>query len=152
ASFAVVLLAAHGAAYLTLKTEGPVHDRCEVCARVLWAAAAPAFLAASIESWLVRPELPGQAIGSPACWLGLLGVAVAIYLLSSGLAARREARVFAGSNLLLAGLLATGAAATFPEMLHSTLSPDQSLTAYAVAASPSALLLAAIWWPVAAAL
>src|SRR5262245_22074157 len=152
AIFAAVLLAAHGATYLTLKTEGSVHDRSDACARILWAAAGPLFLAISIESWVVRPELPDQAIGNPLCWLGLLGVAVSIYLLISGLAARREARAFAGSNLLLGGLLATGGAAIFPVMLHSTLAPDHSLTAYAVAASPSALLLAAIWWPVALAL
>src|SRR5262245_30126341 len=104
AIFAVVLLAAHGASYLTLKTEGPVRDRSEACARALWAAAGPFFLAISIESWAVRPELPGQAIRNPLCWLGLLVVAVSIYLLASGLAARREARAFAGSNLLLGGL------------------------------------------------
>jgi hypothetical protein len=32
-------------------------------------------------------------------------------------------------------------------MLYSTLSPENSLTAYAVASSHSALLLASIWWP-----
>src|SRR5262247_2166147 len=37
AIFAAVLLAAHGATYLTLKTVGPVHDRSEVFARRLWA-------------------------------------------------------------------------------------------------------------------
>ena len=38
ALFAAVILAAHGATYLTLKTEGPVHDRSGRYARVLWAA------------------------------------------------------------------------------------------------------------------
>jgi hypothetical protein len=32
-------------------------------------------------------------------------------------------------------------------MLYSTLAPENSLTAYAVASSPRALALAAIWWP-----
>jgi hypothetical protein len=32
-------------------------------------------------------------------------------------------------------------------MLHSTLAPENSLTAYAVAASRNCLLLASIWWP-----
>ena len=58
-------------------------------------------------------------------------------------------RAFVGSNLLLVGLLATGAAAIFPVMLHSTLAPENSLTAYAVAASPNALApTPAIWWPI----
>jgi cytochrome bd ubiquinol oxidase subunit II len=41
AVFAVVILAAHGATYLTLKAEGPVHDRSRQYARFLWAAVVP---------------------------------------------------------------------------------------------------------------
>jgi len=33
-------------------------------------------------------------------------------------------------------------------MLHSTLAPENSLTAYALAAARNSLLLACIWWPV----
>ena len=43
AIFAAVVLAAHGATYLTLKTEGPVHDRSATWAKYLWMAAAPLF-------------------------------------------------------------------------------------------------------------
>jgi hypothetical protein len=32
-------------------------------------------------------------------------------------------------------------------MLHSTLAPENSMTAYAVAAGAMSLHLAAIWWP-----
>ena len=67
--------------------------------------------------------------------------------LISGLSTRREMRAFLGSNFLLAGLLATGGAAIFPVMLHSTLAPENSLTAYAVAASPTRFAPRLIWWP-----
>jgi cytochrome bd-type quinol oxidase subunit 2 len=59
-----------------------------------------------------------------------------------------EEWAFLGSNFLLVGLLATGGAAIFPVMLHSTLAPENSLTAYALAAGRNSLLLASIWWPV----
>ena len=52
------------------------------------------------------------------------------------------------SNLLIAGLLATGVAAIFPVVLHSTLAPENSLTAYDVAAGPNSLAYAVIWWPI----
>src|SRR4029077_18952838 len=55
AIFAVVALAAHGAVYLALKTEGAVHDRSARYARRLWAATAPLLLVISVESGLVRP-------------------------------------------------------------------------------------------------
>jgi cytochrome d ubiquinol oxidase subunit II len=148
AIFAAVILAAHGATYLTLKTEGPVHDRSATLAKYLWASVAPLFLIISVESWVVRPDLPGKAIYNPFCWLGLLVIIGSTITLISGLWAHRERRAFVGSNFLLVGLLATGSAAIFPVMLYSTLAPEHSLTAYAVASSPSALRLAAIWWPV----
>jgi cytochrome d ubiquinol oxidase subunit II len=148
AIFTAVMLAAHGATYLMLKTEGPVHDRSATWARGLWAAVAPLFLAIAVASWVVRPDLPGQAISRPFCWLGLLVVMVSTITLISGLSTRREMRAFVGSNFLLVGLLATGGAAMFPVMLYSTLAPENSLTAYAVASSPSAFLHASLWWPV----
>lgn len=148
ALFAVVILAAHGATYLTLKTEGPVHDRSKRYARVLWAAVVPLLVVISALSAVVRPDLLGHAIDNPFWWLGLILVGAAAIALVSGLATQREMRSFIGSNLLLAGLLGTGAAAIFPVVLHSTLAPENSLNAYDVAAGPNSLMYAAIWWPI----
>jgi cytochrome bd ubiquinol oxidase subunit II len=152
AVFTAVILAAHGATYLVLKTEGPVHDRSASYARVLWSAVAPLLLVISVESAVVRPDLLGHAIYNAFWWLGLLLVCAAAITLISGLTTRREMRAFIGSNLLLAGLMTTGAAAIFPVVLHSTLAPENSLTVYAVAAGPKSLAYAAIWWPIAFAL
>lgn len=152
AIFAVVLLTAHGAAYLALKTEGSVHERSQASARRLWAAAVPLFVVISAESWVVRPDLAARALFTPMCWLGMLVVGGATFALFSGLSARRNERVFAGSNLLIVGLLITGAAAIFPVMLYSTLGTQYSLTAYNVAAGTESLRLASIWWPAACAL
>jgi cytochrome d ubiquinol oxidase subunit II len=148
AILAAVTLAAHGATYLTLKTEGPVHDRSEKYTKYLWTAVVPLGLLVLVESRFVRPDLPGRALSNPFWWLGLVVTVVAIIALVSGLAGRREWRAFLGSNFLIAGLLATGAAAIFPVMLHSTLAPEHSLTARAVASSPGTLRLASFWWPV----
>ena len=62
AVFTVVLLAAHGATYLILKTEGPVHDRSASYAKILWLTALPLFVIVSVETWYVRPDLPGHAV------------------------------------------------------------------------------------------
>jgi cytochrome d ubiquinol oxidase subunit II len=147
AILAAVVLAAHGATYLTLKTEGPVHDRSEKYAKYLWAAVGPLGLAVLVESRIVRPDLPGRAWSNPFWWIGLVVVIASTIALVSGLRGRRERRAFLASNFLILGLLATGAAAIFPVMLHSTLAPENSLTAYAVAVSPGTLRIATIWWP-----
>jgi len=148
AIFAVVLLAAHGAIYLMLKTEGAVHDRSASYARYLWVAAVPLFVAISLESWLVRPAVPAHALSNPLSWLGLLLVVASAIALISGLSTRHEMRAFLGSNFLVAGLLVIGSVAIFPVMLYSTLAPQNSLTAYAVASNHRSLLLASFWWPV----
>jgi cytochrome d ubiquinol oxidase subunit II len=149
AILAAVILAAHGATYLTLKTEGSVHDRSEKLGKCLWIAAVPLSVVVLVESRIVRPDLPGRALSNPFWWLGLIVTAVSIIALISGLVGKREWRAFLGSNFLIFGSLATGAAAIFPVMLHSTLATENSLTAYSVACSPSTLRLAGLWWPVA---
>lgn len=148
AIFAAIILSAHGATYLTLKTEGPVHDRAATWAKYLWMAVAPLFVAISIETLAVRPDAFAQAIHNPFWWLGSLVIIASSITLISGLASGREMRAFLGSTFLLVGLLATGAAAIFPVMLYSTLAPENSLTAYNSVANSNALRLASIWWPV----
>jgi cytochrome d ubiquinol oxidase subunit II len=148
ALFAAVALAAHGATYLTLKTQGMVHDRSAASARGLWVAAALLLVVISVESALVRPDVLGHAIHNPCWWLGLLVVCAAVSVLVSGLATRREMLAFIGSNLMLAGLLGTLAAAIFPVVLHSTLAPENSLRVDDVAAGANSLAYAAMWWPI----
>jgi len=149
AAFTVLMLAAHGATYLTLKTEGAVHDRSAAWAKLLWAAVVPLFIAISLESSFVRPDLFAHAIHNPICWLGLLLLVVSIVTLISGLSTRNEKRAFVASNFLLGSILATGAGTIFPVMLYSTLNPEDSLTAYSAAASRDSLLIAFVWWPIA---
>ena len=148
AVFAIVLLAAHGATYLVLKTEGPVHDRSARWAKQLWVAVVPLFLLISVESFLVRPDVPARAAHNPVCWIGFVVVVCSSIALISGLSARREMRAFLASNFLILSLLAIGGAAIFPEMLHSTLAPGNSLSAYDVATNHTALVIASVWWPI----
>jgi len=152
AIFVTLLLAAHGATYLTLKTDGPVHDRSARYAKQLWSVVVPVFFVISAESWMVRPDLFRQAILKPLCWAGLFVIVAAAFTLMSGLRTRRETRAFIGSNGLLAGMLATGAVALFPVMLYSTLAPEYSLSAAEVASSHNALVLASVWGPIGLAL
>jgi cytochrome bd ubiquinol oxidase subunit II len=148
AIFMAVLLAAHGATYLALKTEGPVQERSGRWAKRLWAAVVPLFIIISVQSWQIRPVLFQDSIRRPICLAGCLVIVIFSLVLISGLASGHERRAFVGSNGIIAGILGTGAAALFPIMLYSTLAPENSLTAYGVAAHPNSLLIASIWWPI----
>jgi cytochrome d ubiquinol oxidase subunit II len=147
ALFATVLLMAHGATYLTLKTEGPVHDRSAALAKTLWLAVPFLLVVISAETWIVRPDMPARGFTNPFSWLGVAVIAASAIGLIFGLKGGNEGRAFLASNFLIIGLLATGAATIFPVVLYSTLDPANSLTAASVAAPASSLFIAAIWWP-----
>jgi cytochrome bd ubiquinol oxidase subunit II len=146
ALFCVLILTAHGATYLTMKTEGAVHERSVSLARRLWLAAIPAFVLITLLTWLVRPQLlHGMAI-RPVSWLTLIISAASIYALATGLRHRRERLALLGSSFLLFGLLMTGAAALYPVMLFSTTDNSLQFTAVDCAAPASSLAIAVAWW------
>jgi cytochrome d ubiquinol oxidase subunit II len=149
AVFTTVLLSAHGATYLRLKTIGQVHQRSERLARQLWTTAFVLFAVISLETWVVRPALYGAMVERPLAWLAVAVVVAGALALFTGLRGTAEDRAFAGSCAVIAGLLGAAAVSVFPVMLHSTLAPEHSMTAYNGAAPAHGLAMALIWWPVA---
>jgi cytochrome bd ubiquinol oxidase subunit II len=146
ALFCVLILTAHGATYLTMKTAGAVHERSAKLARSLWVAVIPAFVVITILTWFVRPELLEGISVRPLAWLTLLICVASVYAIVTGLRHQREHLTLLGSTFLLFGLLMTGAAALFPVMLFSTTDPKLRLTAADCAAPDSSLAIAIAWW------
>jgi cytochrome d ubiquinol oxidase subunit II len=145
--FVVVLFGAHGASFLAWKTEGRVHDRSERLARRLWPIVLFLLLGTAVETASVRPDLFTGMLHRPLAWLALAGVAGGGLAALLGQARRRESAAFVGSCILISSLMAAGAVGVFPVMLHSTLAPKDSVTAYSGATDAHGLGLALIWWP-----
>jgi cytochrome bd ubiquinol oxidase subunit II len=145
ALFCVVLLTAHGATYLTMKTEGVVHDRAAVIAHRLWIAAVPAFLLITLLTWQVRPELMQGLIVRPLAWVTLTVCAVSVSIVVVGIRMERERLTLIGSTFVIFGLLMTGAAALFPTLLFSTIN-TADLIAFDCAAPAQSLWIATCWW------
>ena len=152
AIFSTILLAAHGATYLRLKTMGPVWERSDTWARRLWLATAVIFVVVSLETWIVRPGLYASMMVRPIAWLAAGLIAAGSWAVWTGLRAAAEVRALAGSCLVIAGLLGGAAASVFPVMLHSTLAPANSMTAHDGAAGLAGLAIGLFWWPIAFAL
>jgi cytochrome d ubiquinol oxidase subunit II len=146
ALFCVLILTAHGATYLTMKTGGAVHERSVKLTRGLWVAVIPAFVIITIMTWFVRPELLEGISVRPVVWVTLLICVASVYAIVTGLRHQREHLTLLGSTFLLFGLLMTGAAALFPVMLFSTTDPNLRLTAVDSAAPDSSLAIAIAWW------
>ncbi|HLS24776.1 MAG TPA: cytochrome d ubiquinol oxidase subunit II [Beutenbergiaceae bacterium] len=121
----VLAAALLGAAYLALRTTGPVHARARRLAPRL------GFLAAV----LVGLGLP---LAGGSWWAGLLlaGALAGIGLIAGG---AREWVVFAAVSLVVAVVPVLVFVPDHPVLLASTLSADWSITLQAAAASPTAL-------------
>jgi len=152
AIFTLLALSAHGATYLTLKTEGPVCERSRRLAKKLWILFCPALAVVFAETWFVRPHLPYAIASRPLAIAAVLIAIAGAAAIFHGFRQDLSGFAFIGSWMLLAGLLVASAAAMFPTMLRSTLGDRNSLTAYNSAAGANGLKIAAIWWPVAVAL
>ena len=162
----VTMLVLHGAAWLSLKAEpGPVLDRARRWGQAAALLAIALFVAGGAVvargglgyrlAGLVDAMGPSNprletAITSPGAWLdnyaahpvmllapalGLVGPLVAL----SGIRARRDVLVFAGSSLANAGIIATVGLSMFPFILPSSIDPHSSLTVWNASSSRSTL-------------
>jgi cytochrome bd ubiquinol oxidase subunit II len=146
ALFCILVLTAHGATYLTMKTAGAVHERSVRLARSLWLAVIPAFAIITTITWFVRPELLEGIAVRPVAWVTLLICVASVYAIVTGLRDEREHLTLLGSTFLLFGLLMTGAAALFPVMLFSTTEAGLRLTTADCAVPGFSLAIALAWW------
>jgi cytochrome bd ubiquinol oxidase subunit II len=149
AGFTFACVAAHGASYLTLKTEGAVHDRSERLARRLWPLVFLLLVVLTTETALVRPALFADMGHRPLAWFGIALYAGGAGAIVFGQRRGNERQAFLGGCSVIVGLLEAGAASVFPVMLHSTLAPGFSLTAHAGAVERHGLWVALAWWPAA---
>ncbi len=145
-AFTVAALGAHGAAYVALKTSGPVNLQSTVVARRLWLVTAVLLVAVSIGTAVVRPELFGGMLSNPVGWAGWAVIVIGGIALLRGLLRGHELHTFLGGCALITGLFISGSAGSYPIMLHSTLNPAASLTASQASVNAS-LGTALVWWP-----
>jgi cytochrome d ubiquinol oxidase subunit II len=149
---AVVLLSAHGAAFLAWRTGGAVRERSLLLERKLWPAVAALFVLVSVETHFVRPDLFQHLLSRPAAWLAACVALAGAVVLASSRRGQLDARAFLGSCALLAGVLASAGAALFPVFLRSTLAPAFDLDALHQPRNSIAMKFALGWWPFAFAL
>jgi cytochrome bd ubiquinol oxidase subunit II len=144
--FVLATIAAHGALFLAWKTEGPVHERCRELAKPLWAAVVGLWVAATIATRTVSPEIYRNFPGSFLAWLFfavyLAGLATVFY----GISKQRFLLAFLGSGAFILGILATTAACVWPVMLKSTFGPALSLTAQNASVGEHGLRVGLVWW------
>jgi cytochrome bd ubiquinol oxidase subunit II len=127
----LTLFTLHGAAFLALKTDGPVRHRARVTARAvapLAAAAVSGFLA-----WTLADHGPAWAVLAAAVGVAALLAATAL------LVRRREGWAFVATAVTVAAVAVVLFGALYPAVLPSLVDPAYDLTVANAAAAPYTL-------------
>jgi cytochrome d ubiquinol oxidase subunit II len=148
--FALVALAAHGAVFLSWKTDGIVQARATGLARSLYAGVAVGWPVVTWGTTLVRPDLFPHLLHRPLALVSAVAAVGGLMAVAFGLMRARFLMSFVGSCAFLAGVLAATAASTFPVMLHATGADELSITAIAASSGDGNLRTALGWWVIGA--
>jgi len=141
----------HGAAYMTLKTNGELRERMKQWVSRAWVVFAALFILSTIATFSMSPYLFEGAPGNSLWWFFLLlFLASTVYL---PLATRREKyfHTFLASSGSIIGLIGLAAVGIFPRLVPSITDLAFSLTIYNAASTPRAqtaiLIIALIGMP-----
>jgi len=139
---AVVTLAHHGAAWLVLKTSGPLRDRARGWQRRLMPATVLIVVTLVAASFFVRPEFTANFLAAPLLLvvpaLGVVSLAALPWLVG-----RDDFRAFLASAGVIASLLGSAAAGLYPRLLPALPgSPGPALDIYNAASPDGSLRIA----------
>jgi cytochrome bd ubiquinol oxidase subunit II len=144
--FALAALTAHGAAFLSWKTDGSLQRRARrlgsrgfVAVSVLWPIV-------TVATFVAAPDFLATFPARPLAWLGVSAAAAGLAVASLGIRNGRDRRAFIGSCSFLSGLMVATAACSFPALLRSSTDPTLSITARAAANDAQGLKTALSWW------
>jgi cytochrome d ubiquinol oxidase subunit II len=143
--FSMALLMLHGANYLCVKTDGPLHERAHYAAGQLWGVVAVLAIVLTVATFALRPELLGNYRSHPIWLLAPLIAAWCLLVTRRAHRARRHSAAFLGSSGLIAALLVATAIGAYPYLLRSQPFPERSLTVANAAAATSTLVTATLW-------
>ena len=111
------VLSLHGAAYLTLKTDGTMQARARRLAGTFRWVVVALVAAMTAASFIVRPDFTRNFAGHPALLVAPALALAALVALGRSWRRQQEARTFQASAVLIAGILASVAAGLFPRLL-----------------------------------
>jgi cytochrome d ubiquinol oxidase subunit II len=141
--FALTALLAHGAVFLSWKTDGPVQARSRALGRRLYAAVAVLWPILTLATHRVDGGFLSSLASRP---LALLLAAVALAGLATAFVELARGRELRPGRAFLAGLSMATAACVFPAMLRATGGEALTLTAYNSGGDPAGLRTALGWF------
>jgi cytochrome d ubiquinol oxidase subunit II len=143
---ALFTLALHGAFWLALKTDGPVHERAQQLARSTWWGVLVFTILITVVTFRVQPHVPATLLDHP--WgfvfpfLALAGLAgMAQFMLR-----KDDVKSFLASCVYIVGMLTSVVFGLYPLVLPATSDPAYSLTVHNAKAADYGLIVGLRWW------
>ena len=136
------LIVQHGAAWLSVKSEGALHERAVGYRRVTFWICAVLAVATSLATILTVSRASDNVFGRPAGWLFLAITAIGLlYTIWQMMKEGGELKSFVGSAIIIIGLAGVAAVGNFPDMVPARGTPAATSLTVTRAASGHLTLL-----------
>ena len=143
---ALVTLTAHGALYVTLKTDGQLGGRARAVALTVWPIQLLLTLVSLVATWFVRPSIKGNYLAYPIGFLIPIVVFASLAVMYTATRKSQELRAFLASCVYITGMLVGAVFALYPVVLPASTDPAYNLTIYNSAAGTHGLTVGLVWW------
>ena len=143
---ALVTLTAHGALYVSLKTDGELGQRARSVAISVWPVQLALTLISLVATWFVRPTIKGNYLAYPIGFLIPIVVFGSLVLMLWWVRKGKELHAFLASSIYITGMLVGAVFALYPLVLPASTDPAYSLTIYNAAAGHHGLSVGLVWW------
>lgn len=140
----VALFTMHGAIFLSLKTEGELHERVRVWMWRGFGFYLVTFMLTTIATLVEVPRATRNFEEHPWAWLVVLLNLLAIANIPRAVYQRRPGYAFLSSSATIAALVFLFGIALYPNLVTSNPNPENSLTIYNAASSEKTLIIMAI--------
>ena len=143
---ALVTLALHGALWLAMKTEGPVHDRAQKVGRGSYWAALVLTILLTVVTFNVQPHVPDNLSRHP--WGYIFPMLALGGLAGMGWFIRKkdDSKSFLASCAYILGMLTSVVFGLYPLVLPASTNPAYSLTVTNAKAGDYGLRVGLVWW------
>jgi cytochrome bd ubiquinol oxidase subunit II len=143
---ALVTLTAHGALYVTLKTDGDLGKNARRVALAVWPVQVALTLISLVATWFVRPAIKTNYVAYPVGFLIPVIVFASLILMLAWTRKGKELQAFLASCVYITGMLVGAVFALYPLVLPASTDPAYSLTIYTAATGHHGLAVGLTWW------
>lgn len=129
-ALSLAMFTMHGAAYMTLKTEGVLRENMQNWVSKAWIAFVVLYFLATLATFFVSPFLFEDSLSNPLFWILFLLLLAAILYIPIAVKAGECFRTFLTSSVTIACMIGLIGVSLFPRLVPSTTNLAFSLTIY----------------------